>query len=344
MPKIVQIGNKDVGENKPCFIIAEAGSNHNRDMKLAKQLIDAAAEAGADAVKFQTFSADKLYSKKSPKFTYLKEADVYQLIKSIELPREWQQELAEYAKSKQIMFLSTPFDREAVDQLDEIGVAAFKMASFELVDLELLNYTAQKKKPIIISTGMASLGDIEDALQAIRGAGNEQIILLHCNSLYPTPEHIVNLKAIDTMRHAFHVPVGFSDHTLGTIIPAAAAARGASVIEKHFTLNRNLDGPDHRFALEPDELKQMVGQIRTVEAAIGSGIKQRSAEEEEMYVKARRSLVAAQYIPVGTRITEEMITVKRPGYGILPKYKQLVVGRTARVDIEEDDILTWDMV
>ncbi|UFJ43262.1 N-acetylneuraminate synthase [Brevibacillus humidisoli] len=340
----VQIGAKSVGEDHPCFIIAEAGSNHNQDKQLAKELIDVAAEAGADAVKFQTFSADKLYSKKAPRFTYLKDANVYELIKSIELPREWQQELADYARAKQIMFMSTPFDTEAVDQLDAIGVEAFKMASFELVDLELLAYTAQKQKPVIISTGMATLGDIEDALYAIRKTGNEQIILLHCNSLYPTPEHVVNLRAIETMKRAFQLPVGFSDHTLGTVIPTAAAARGAHVIEKHFTLDRQLAGPDHQFALEPDELKQMIAHIRTVESALGSGVKARAPEEAEMFHKARRSLVAARKIAAGTRITEEMVAVKRPGYGILPKYKKLVVGRVAQMDIDEDDILTWDMV
>jgi len=334
-----------IGESEPIFIIAEAGSNHNQDLDTAKKLIDAASEAKADAVKFQTYSAETLYSRKTPEFSYLKGQNVHDLVKSIELPGAWQQELAEYADKKGIIFLSTPFDYAAVDELGAIGVPAFKFASFEITDLELLKYTASKQKPMIVSTGMANLGEIEDAINAIRSAGNNDIVLLHCNSLYPTPPEVVNLRAMETMREAFKLPVGFSDHTLGIHISLAAAAMGACVIEKHFTLDRTLPGPDHSFAIEPDELKEMVRCVREIEKAKGSGIKERSElESEEMYVKARRSIHANVDIPKGVKMTREMLVVKRPGYGIKPKFIDIVVGREANKDIKEDEWITWEIV
>jgi N-acetylneuraminate synthase/N,N'-diacetyllegionaminate synthase len=341
----IKIGSRFVGSGEPAFIIAEAGANHNRDFDMAKKLIDVAADSKADAVKFQTYSAETLYSKKTPEFSYMKGQNVYDLIKSIELPREWQQELAEYADQSGIMFLSTPFDYAAVDELDEIGVPAFKFASFEIVDPELLKYAASKQKPMIISTGMANLGEIEDAISAIRSAGNDDIVLLHCNSLYPTPPEVVNLRAMGTMREAFKLPVGFSDHTLGIHISLAAVAMGACVIEKHFTLDRNLPGPDHSFAIEPDELKEMVRCVREIEEAKGSGIKEKSKlEGKEQYLKARRSIHAKVDIPKGTKITKDMLVVKRPGCGIKPKFMDVVVGRTARMDIKEEEWIAWEMV
>jgi len=340
----IRIGDKIVGHDEPCFIIAEAGSNHNGSLEQAKKLVDVAAEAKADAVKFQIFKAESLYSKYTPEFSYLKGQNTYELIKSIETPREWIKELAEYCKSKNIIFFASPFDFEAIDILDKY-VPAFKIASFEITDLELLKYAAEKGKPMIISTGMANLGEIEDAITAIRSVGNENIILLHCNSLYPTPVEIANLRAIETMRTAFKVPVGFSDHTLGIHIPIAAVAMGACVIEKHFTLDRTLPGPDHSFAIEPDELKEMVRCIREVEKAKGSGIKEKSdLESEEMYVKARRSIHAKINIPKGTKITRDMLIIKRPGYGIKPKFIDMIVGREAKKDIREDEWISWDAV
>ena len=247
-------------------------------------MIDKAAAAGVDAVKFQTFKAEKLYSKKTPKFSK-DTINPFDLIKSIELPRAWHEELYKYATDRNLHFLSSPFDYKAVDLLDEIGVPAFKVASFEIIDLELLKYIAKKKKPIIISTGMANIEEIEEALSAIRSQRNNNIILLHCNSVYPTPVEIVNLNAIDIMSKIFEIPIGFSDHTLGIYIPIAAVAKGAKVIEKHFTLDRRMKGPDHHFAIEPDELKQMVQNIRDVEKAIGTGEKKPSEQEKEMYEK-----------------------------------------------------------
>ena len=340
----VKIENKLIGEGEPCFIIAEAGSNHNGSLEQAKKLIDVAAEAKADAVKFQIYKAESLYSKYTPEFSYLKGQNVYELIKNIETPREWIKELAGYCKDKNIIFLATPFDFEAVNLMDKY-VPAFKIASFEIVDLELLKYAASKQKPMIISTGMANLGEIEDAVNAIKSVGNEDIILLHCNSLYPTPVEVVNLKAMETMKNAFKMPVGFSDHTLGIHIPIAAVAMGACVIEKHFTLDRTLPGPDHSFAIEPDELREMERCIKEVEKAKGSGIKKKSElESEEMYIKARRSIHAKVNIPKGTKIKKDMLIIKRPGYGIKPKFMDIVVGREAKGDIREDEWVTWDMV
>jgi N-acetylneuraminate synthase/N,N'-diacetyllegionaminate synthase len=340
----VKIEDRLIGEEEHCFIVAEAGSNHNGDLGQAKKLIDVAKDAGADAVKFQIFQAGELYSKYTPEFSYLKGESTYELIKSIETPRDWIKELARYCKEKGIVFLASVFDFEAVDLLDKYA-PAFKIASFEITDLELIKYVAEKGKPMIISTGMANLGEIEDAISAIKSIGNKDIILLHCNSLYPTPVEIVNLKAIETMKVAFKIPIGFSDHTLGIHIPIAAVTIGACVIEKHFTLDRTLPGPDHSFAIEPDELKEMVKCIRDVEKARGSGIKEKSdLESEEIYVKARRSIHAKINIPKGAKITRDMLVIKRPGYGIKPKFIDVVIGREAKRDIKEDEWIIWEMI
>ena len=341
MKSEITIGNKKIGVDNPTYIIAEIGSNHNRDKKIAKKMIDKAADARVDAVKFQTFKAEKLYSKKTPKFSK-DTITPFDLIKSIELPREWHKELFEYAVDKNLHFLSSPFDYEAVDLLDKIGVPAYKIASFEITDLELLKYVAKKTKPIILSTGMANIEEIEEALEAIRKQGNNNIVLLHCNSMYPTPVEIVNLNAINTMSTIFKIPIGFSDHTIGIHIPIAAVAKGAKVIEKHFTLDRKMKGPDHHFAVEPDELKQMVQNIRDVEKAQGTGVKEASKEEQEMYEKGRRSIIAAQDISKGTKITKEMLIIKRPGFGIKPKFLETVIGKTSKKDIAADQWITWE--
>jgi N,N'-diacetyllegionaminate synthase len=342
-----EIAGRQVGDGAPAYVIAEAGANHNRDLALAKQLIDVAAEARADAVKFQTYTGKDLYSIKTPRFEYLDdERSPQELLDAIALPREWQPELAEHAQSRGITFFSSPFDRDAVDSLVEAGAPALKIASFELVDLPLISYTAQTGLPMILSTGMATYGEIEDALGAVAKTGNDRVALLRCASVYPAEPEIMNLRAMATMRDAFGVPVGLSDHTTGIAVAAAAVALGAELVEKHFTISRELEGPDHPFALEPDELKAMVDGVRAAEAALGNGRLEGPSEAEagEMYQLARRSVIAATDIPAGTEITEEMLTVKRPGYGIKPKDMELVVGRTAKVDIEFDDVVTWDMV
>ncbi len=347
----VAIGKRLVGNGEPCFIIAEAGSNHNRDFKQAKRLIDVASEAGADAVKFQTFSAEKLYSKKTPTMSYLKknkllkkDETVWDLLKRLELPREWHKDLAKYCKEKKIIFLSTPFDLEAVDQLEEVGMPAYKIASYEITHLPLLKRVAETDKPIILSTGMADLSDIETALDVIYKTGNRNVILLHCAINYPPKFEDLNLRAIQTMKQAFQLPVGFSDHTMGITADIAAVALGACAIEKHYTTSRKLDGPDHSFAVEPEELKAMVRGIREAEKALGSPVKKRTQAEEEMYKLGRRSLVAAKRINRGSVIQPDMIDVKRPGFGIPTKLMDVVVGKKAKVDIDEDEILTWEMI
>lgn len=350
MIKKVKIGNRLIGGNEPCFIIAEIGSNHDCKLKQAKKLIDIAKDAGADAVKFQIFTAEKIYSSKTPVMTYLKKGKlikkgetVQDLIRKLETPRIWIKEISKYCKKRKIVFLSTPFDLEAVDELENY-VPAYKIASFEITHLPLLEYVSKKKKPIILSTGMADLSDIELALNVINKQGNSNVILLHCAIGYPSKYEDLNLKAMQSMQQAFQLPVGFSDHTAGMTSAVAAVALGACIIEKHFTISRKLLGPDHPFALEPDELKEMVQGIRNTEKAFGSPIKKHTKSEEELYQLARRSLVASESISKGAKITREMLDVKRPGYGIHPKMIDEVVGRTAKIDIEKDDILTWKMI
>ncbi len=348
MNSVVKIGDKTVGQGHPVFIIAEAGANHNRDLKMAYDLIDLAAEANADAVKFQTYSGKRLYSKYTPQFEYLKKLftkSTQDLLTSIEIPREWHPKLKERAESKGLMFLSTPFDEEAVDELAEVGVPAFKIGSFEMVNTDLLGYAAQKGKPLIVSVGMANYEEIQDVVSVMEKTGNLNLVLLQCVSTYPAPPHISNLRSIETMNRMFSCPVGYSDHTHGIHIPVAAVAAGACLIEKHYTLDRTLPGPDHPFAIEPDEIIAMVKNIREAEAAMGDGRKVGPApEEEEMYKKARCSIHARVDIPKGIIITSNMLIVKRPGYGIKAKFKDIVIGRRAAFDIKEDQWITWEMV
>lgn len=335
---------KIIGEGHPAFVIAEIGSNHNRSLSLAKELIDAASLAGADAAKFQIYSAPTLYSARCSASADYDGRALHDLIESVETPREWLPELAEYCKAKGIVFFATPFDAAAVDELDSVS-ELFKIASFEIVDLPLIRHVASKGKPIVMATGLAGMGEIEDALEACRKQGNDRVALLQCASCYPSPPSIMNLRSIGTMARAFGVPTGLSDHTLGIHISVAAVALGASVIEKHFTMDRNMKGPDHSFAIEPDELVAMVRQIREVESAMGDGRK-RGPSDEEMrnYHIARRSLHALRDIPAGTVITAEMLISKRPGYGIRPKYLDWVVGRRAGRDIAADSWITIDML
>ncbi len=332
----IKIAGRLVGAGEPCFIIAEAGSNHNRKLAQAKQLIDVAAGSDADEVKFPIFSAETLISEKMPEFD---------LLKSIELPREWVGELAEYARGKGIIFLATPFDEEAVDQLHETGAPAYKWSSQEIVNLPLLAYAASQGKPMILATGTCNLADIQEGVNTVYATGNKDIILLQCTSLvhYPVKPHQVNLRMMDTLRDAFHLPVGLSDHTLSITIPAAAVARGACIIEKHFTLSRKLKGPDHSFALEPEELKQMITAIREVEESLGSPVKRMIADEEEV-ARRRPSLIARVNIARGTRLTRDMIIIKRPGYGIQPRFLDIAIGREAKRDIEKGEGITWDII
>lgn len=338
----VKIGGVTVGDGEPCFIIAEAGVNHNGDIRMAKKLVEAAAEAGADAVKFQTFQADRLVTPYTEKAEYqkVKEEELqYEMLKNLELKKDDFKDLARYAEKKSIMFLSSPFDRESVDLLAEIGVPAFKIASGEITNFPLLEYVAGKGKPLILSTGMATLGEIEEALTVVK---RDKVILLHCVTSYPASIEEVNLRVMKTLSHAFGVPVGFSDHTIGITASLAAVALGACVVEKHFTLDRALPGPDHKASLEPDELKRMIASIRDVEKGLGDGIRRVTLREEEIKRVARKSIVAAVDIPEGTVLSEDMLDTKRPGTGIEPKHLRLVVGRKAARPIKSGELITFE--
>ncbi|MDR1508967.1 MAG: N-acetylneuraminate synthase family protein [Synergistaceae bacterium] len=330
--------------NSRTFIVAEIGANHNRSLPLAKEMIDAAAEAGADAAKFQIYSAPTLYSAKNDKSLEYDGAGLSELIKSVETPRDWLPELSEYCKKKKVAFFATPFDMAAVDELDPVS-ELFKIASFEIVDLPLIRYAASRGKPMIIATGLANMGEIEDAYNACAEQGNDKIAFLQCVSCYPASASIMNLRSMDTIKRAFGTAVGLSDHTLGIHISLAAVALGASVIEKHFTMDRRMKGPDHPFAIEPDELKAMARQIREIESALGDGFKRGpDASEMEMYSMARRSVHAVKDIAEGARISEDMLICKRPGHGILPKHLDWVIGRRASRDISADSWITMDML
>lgn len=343
MPRI-KIKNKWIGSGAPCFITVDIGANHNRDFSIARKLIDSAASCGVDAVKFQFYSAETLYSKKTPRHSYYKKR-LWDLIKEIETPRAWIPLLAEYCAKKKIIFFATPFDFAAVDELNPY-VPLYKIASFELVDLPLVSYTARQKKPLILSTGLADMEEIKDAYMACKKAGNNKIIFLQCASLYPAKPEIMNLRAMETLKENFlDTLAGLSDHTNGIHISIAAVAMGASFIEKHFTLSRKMRGPDHPFALEPVELKEMVRCIRQVELAMGDGRKiGPSHAEKENFLIARRSLHSARDIKRGTKITPDMLVVKRPGFGIKPKFIESVVGKTAKRDINKDEWIRWQMV
>lgn len=343
--RTVDIGNRKVGDGQPCFIIAEIGSNHNQDFDLARRTIDAAAQSGADAVKFQTFRAAEHYSAKAPGFSYLNNQDTHQLIRSLELNRSWQSGLKRHAEDAGLEFFSSPCDSDAISGLAQLNVPAYKVASFDLTDDLLISEMARHGKPMILSTGMASWMDIQLAMNAVKSTGNEQVILLQCTSLYPAPANLSNLRAMASMRSAFDTLVGYSDHTEGDHIVLAAVALGACVIEKHFTLDKDLPGPDHAFAIEPDALADMIRRVREVEAGIGDGTKNGPREEEaEMAEKGRRSLHARVNISKGQTISADLLVIKRPGLGIEPFLKNNVVGRVAKRDIEADEWITWDLI
>jgi pseudaminic acid synthase len=345
---VVKIGDRPVGGGAPVYVIAEAGSNHDRNLDQAKRLIDVAGAAGADAVKFQTFTSDRIVAETSTRAKYLDDLlppdkTMADLFRELELPREWHAELFRHATDAGLDFLSTPFDVEAVDLLDDLGVKAFKVASYELWHLPLIREVASRGKPIICSTGMADLGDVQDAVDAVAETGNDQLVLLHCVVNYPPPFSDLNLRAIETLRRAFGVPVGYSDHSAGITAPIVATALGAAVIEKHYTLSRDLPGPDHRFAIEPDELSAMVRGIRDAQAALGDGIKRMAPAEADLYVTARRSLFAARPILAGTVVTDEDVAILRPGTGIEVRDLPKVLGRTARRAIARHEPLSWEM-
>jgi N,N'-diacetyllegionaminate synthase len=344
----IRVANKLIGPGQPVFMIAEAGVNHNGDLKMARALIDVAAEAGADAVKFQTFRADLLTTPDAPKAEYQLQTtgaaeSQLEMLRGLELSAEAHRELQSYCHERGVIFLSTPFDEAAVDLLDELGVPAFKISSGDLTNSPLLEYVASKGKPVILSTGMSELSELIEAVSILNTGGCENPVLLHCVSNYPADASEVNLRAMQTMRSAFDVPVGFSDHTEGIDVALAAVALGACVIEKHFTLDRTLPGPDHRASLEPAELASLVRSIRRVESALGNGRKVPAASEIETAKVARRSLVAARDIPAGATLERDMVVMRRPGTGLSPAVIDALVDRRAVREIAAGTILGEDM-
>lgn len=326
------------------FVIAEAGVNHNGDIKIAKQLIDAASDAGADAVKFQTFQADSLVCRTARKANYQLETTdraetQYDMLKKLELTQQMHQELMEYCVTKNIMFLSTPFDLASIELLSELGIQIYKIPSGEITNLPYLREIAKQHKKIVLSTGMSSMEEVKTAVKVLKIYGAGDITLLHCNTQYPTPISDVNLLAMVKMQEETGLPVGYSDHTQGIEIPIAATALGATVIEKHFTMDKNMEGPDHKASLEPQELKQMVAGIRKIETALGSKMKQASASEMANVAIVRKSIVAATSIKKGEKYTEKNLTTKRPATGINPMLWDEIIGKVANKDYEADEII-----
>lgn len=326
------------------FIIAEAGDNHNGKFDLALQLVDKAAEAGVDCVKFQTFVTENVISKFAEKADYQKQTtgeneSQYEMVKKLELSFEQFRLIQKYCQEKNIMFLSTPFDLDSIDFLEEIQIPFWKIPSGEITNLPYLEKIAKTRKDIIMSTGMCMLEEIGAALSVLREHGAGKITLLHCNTEYPTPFEDVNLRAMQEMKEVFGVSVGYSDHTVGIEAPIAASAMGASVIEKHFTLDKNMEGPDHKASLEPEELKQMVRSIRNIERAMGSGKKRPSPSEQKNISIARKSIVAKRKIKQGERLTEENLYIKRPGDGISPMRWYEIIGTVAVKDFKEDELI-----
>ena len=347
--KVLDIAGRKVGSGQPCFIIAEAGVNHNGDLSLAKQLVDVAVEAGVDAVKFQTFKAECISTSSAPKADYQRQTtdatkSQYEMLRSLVLSAEAHHDLKAYCQKKGILFLSTPFEEESADFLDALGVPAFKIPSGEINNLPFLEHVARKGKPMIISTGMSTLEEVEAAANAVRKTGNQDLVLLHCVSAYPADPKDANIRAMQTMAATFNLPVGYSDHTLGIEVALAAVALGACVIEKHFTLDRDLPGPDHRASLEPDELAELVRGVRIVEASLGHGRKEPAPSEANTAAVARKSIIAAKDIPAGTRLTGDVMAIKRPGTGLAPTMLSHLVGRITTRNIRAGTMLSLDMI
>ena len=333
----IKIGNKSVGEGEPTFIIAEAGSNHDGKLEQAKKLIDIAAESGADAVKFQAFKADKLFNKVTNK-------EIVDKLEILEVHKDWYEELLNYTDKRGLIFLSSAFDEDSADLLDSFGIAAYKVASYELTHIPLLEYIAKKNKPIILSTGMANESEVKEAFECIYLAGNRQVIILHCISQYPAEPGNVNLNSLLALKRIFDCPVGFSDHTKTIYAPIAAVALGATMIEKHFTLDKSLPGPDHAYALDPEELKQMVAGIREVERMLGKE-EIKPAESEINERGWRRAIYAAYDISEGTVITKDMLMIVRPSPegSLAPKHLKELLGKRIKKHIKEGDFLTEEM-
>lgn len=342
------VGGRLVGEGQPCFIIAEAGVNHNGSLDMAIRLVDAAADAGADVVKFQTFKTERVVTRRAAKADYQKTGGddsqtMYEMLRRLELSDDDFRAIAQHARHRGIIFMSKGH-REDIDFLVEIGVPALKIDSAAVVYYSLLRKAAGTGLPVILSTGGSTLGEVEKALEVLAEHGNPPVAVLHCTTAYPAPPNQINLRAMATLRAAFGLPTGYSDHSEGIVIPIAAAALGATVIEKHFTLDRNLPGPDHKASLEPQELRQMVEAIRKVEQALGVPRKRPTELERRNMQLMRRSLVAERDIAAGDRLQADMIAFKRPGSGLGEDFLDFVLGRVAAQPIAAGDPITWDRV
>ncbi|HOM01307.1 MAG TPA: pseudaminic acid synthase [Acetivibrio sp.] len=344
----IKIRDREIGEGCPCYIIAEMSANHAGDLNRAIEIIYAAKEAGADCIKIQTYTPDTMTINSDKKYFHIdngtwKGENLYSLYQKANTPWEWHGRLKEEAEKAGIDFFSTPFDKSAVDFLEELGVEFYKIASFEIVDIPLIKYIASKKKPIIMSTGMATLGEIEEAVETIRAQGNDNFCLLKCSSAYPAVPEQMNLKTITHLKDTFNVPVGLSDHSLGSVSAVVAVAMGASVIEKHFCLSRKIKNPDSSFSMEPDEFKRMVEDVRAAEKSIGK-VSYSISENEAVSRSHRRSIFAVKDIKKGEAFTEENIKVIRPADGLEPKYFEQVLNRKASEDIERGTPLKWTMI
>jgi N-acetylneuraminate synthase/N,N'-diacetyllegionaminate synthase len=340
------VAGRAIAPGRPVFVIAEAGVNHNGDPALARALIDAAADSAADAVKFQTFRTSALTSRTAPKAAYQIEAtgageSQSEMLMRLELSTETLRALQAHAAARGIVFFSTPFDEASADTLAALGVPMFKIPSGEITNLPLLRHIAAKGKPIILSTGMSTLDEVAQALAAIGDVADVPVAILHCVSAYPAPVGEVNLRAMDALRDRFGRPVGLSDHTLGLEIALAAVARGAAIVEKHLTLDKNLPGPDHRASLEPAEMAELVRGIRNIEAALGDGVKRPMPSELDTRRVARKSLVAARALRAGEELVKDAVAVKRPGTGISPAELERALGRRVRRDLAADDVIDW---
>lgn len=326
------------------FIIAEAGVNHNGNIETARKLVDVAVMAGADAVKFQTFKAESLVRRDARKADYQMETtdqgeSQFDMLKKLELTLEMHEQLSEYCRQKEIMFLSAPFDIDSLHYLMELGVDIIKIPSGEITNYPLLREAGRTKKRIIISSGMSTLNEVKNAVKVLKDNGSSDVTVLHCNTEYPTPYDDVNLRAMYTLKEELGVPTGYSDHTQGIEVPIAAAALGAAVIEKHFTLDQNMEGPDHKASLEPDELEAMVRAIRNIENALGDGKKEPSKSEKRNLGIVRKSIVAKHDIKAGELFTEENLTTKRPGNGICPMQWNQIIGQRAKRKFNADELI-----
>ncbi len=345
----IEVAGRHVGTGHACFIIAEAGVNHNGEIELAKRLVDAAREANADAVKFQTWVTEKLIATDAAMAEYQKqnlgrEQRQFEMLKRLEFTHDQFRELKAYAEHSSILFLSTPDEEESADFLERMGMPVFKIGSGEVTNLPYLHHVALKMKPIILSTGMSTLGEVEAAVRTMEEAGNQRLALLHCVSDYPAQACDCNLRAMDTLASAFGYPVGFSDHTLGIDIAVAAVARGACVLEKHLTLDQTMPGPDHSASLDPAEFASMVRAIREIESALGDGVKKPAPSEFETKKVVQKAIVAARPVRIGEVLAERDLALKRTSGGLVPAYLPLIIGRCADRDIEVNCTITMDML